>query len=163
MFTDYSIRARQVIFIARLKAGNAGATAIDIDHLIAALIIEDGGKNAMAKLLKVDPNTIGVRADMEPHPVSFFSPEVADMLLTKIEELSPHSEPVPNSTDMPTTSELTRVLNAVQDISHQFHSAKVYPLHLLAAALSDPSSQASQILRDAGISQEKVLEALQKD
>lgn len=162
MFSDYSTRALRVIFIARLKAGNAGATAIDIDHLVAGIVVEDGGKNAMAKLLNVDPNSIGVMTDMEPHPVPFFPPEVAAMLLAKIDEHSPHSEPIPQLTEMPTTSELTQVLNAAQDLRRQFQSAKVYPLHLLAAALGDPSSKASQVLRDAGISQEKVLEALQK-
>jgi len=163
LFSDYSFRALRVIFIARLKAGNAGATAIDIDHLVAGIVVEDGGKNAMAKLLNVDPNSIGVMADMEPHPVPFFPSEVAAMLLAKIEELSPHSEPIPKSRDMPMSSEFTQVLNAAQDLRRQFQSAKVYPLHLLAAALGDPSSKASQVLRDAGISQEKVLEALQKD
>jgi ATP-dependent Clp protease ATP-binding subunit ClpA len=117
----------------------------------------------MAKLLNVDPNSIGVMADMEPHPVPFFPPDVAAMLLAKIDESSPHSDPIPMSTDMPTSSELTQVLNAAQDLRRQFQSAKVYPLHLLASALADPSSKASQVLRDAGISSEKVLEALPKD
>ena len=41
MFSLYSERARQVIFLARLESGARGAEVIDFDDLIAALIVED--------------------------------------------------------------------------------------------------------------------------
>jgi hypothetical protein len=41
MFDLYSERASQVIFLARLVSGARGAEMIDLDDLIAALIVED--------------------------------------------------------------------------------------------------------------------------
>ena len=165
MFDDYTYRARQVIFIARLKAGNAGAKTIKVDHLVAALVIEDGGPEGMATLLNVDPNLVGrVKVHgVELHPGPFFSPEMASLLLTKIEELFPPSPPVPKSQEMPISSELNHLFGVAQDIKREFQSGSIEPLHLLAAALREPSSGASQVLFDAGITQEKVSGALGKN
>jgi hypothetical protein len=44
MFELYSERARQVIFLARLESGARGAEMIDVDDLLAALIVEDQNK-----------------------------------------------------------------------------------------------------------------------
>ncbi|MFY9530552.1 MAG: hypothetical protein WAR24_16740 [Candidatus Acidiferrales bacterium] len=41
MFEVYSERANQVIFVARLKAGQRGADMVDVDDILVALIIED--------------------------------------------------------------------------------------------------------------------------
>src|SRR5215471_17726163 len=43
MFDNFSPRARQVVFIARFKAGERGATAIEVDDFIGALVLEDQG------------------------------------------------------------------------------------------------------------------------
>ena len=44
MFELFSQRARQVIFIARLKAGQRGAKTIEIEDLIVGFITEDQGE-----------------------------------------------------------------------------------------------------------------------
>jgi hypothetical protein len=44
MFEGYSVRARQVIFLSRIRAGQRGADSIVLDDMLAALIIEDQGK-----------------------------------------------------------------------------------------------------------------------
>src|SRR5579864_688692 len=44
MFDLYSKRSLQVIFLARLESGARGAEMIDVDDLLAALIVEDQNK-----------------------------------------------------------------------------------------------------------------------
>ena len=51
MFDSYSIRAKQVLFLARLESGTRGAEMLDLDDLLAGLIIED--QNAIPSALKV--------------------------------------------------------------------------------------------------------------
>jgi hypothetical protein len=41
MFESYSIRAKRVIFVARVESGARGAAMLDLDDLLAGLIIED--------------------------------------------------------------------------------------------------------------------------
>jgi hypothetical protein len=41
MFDSYSLRAKQVLFLARLESGARGAEMLDLDDLLTGLIIED--------------------------------------------------------------------------------------------------------------------------
>jgi hypothetical protein len=43
MFEPFSERARRVVFFSRKVAGRRGASAIEAEHLIEALILEDQG------------------------------------------------------------------------------------------------------------------------
>ena len=49
MFDSYSIRAKQVLFLTRLESGARGADMLDLDDLLAGLIIED--QNAIPSTL----------------------------------------------------------------------------------------------------------------
>ena len=52
MFDGYSIRAKQVLFLARLESGARGAEMLDLDDLLTGLIIEDQNviPSALARL-----------------------------------------------------------------------------------------------------------------
>jgi hypothetical protein len=58
---------------------------------------------------------------------------------------------------MPTSPEFQRAFSAAENLRQQFHRAKIEPLDLLAAALNEPC-EASRLLIDAGITEEKVLQ-----
>lgn len=57
----YSQRAKQVLFIARFKAGKDGARTLDLPQLLEAIVIEDQGGEAMFKVLGVDPTKSNLR------------------------------------------------------------------------------------------------------
>jgi hypothetical protein len=46
MFEPFSERARRVVFFSRKVAGRRGASTIEAEHLIEALILEDQGDYA---------------------------------------------------------------------------------------------------------------------
>jgi hypothetical protein len=43
MFDAFSVRARQIVFAARFKAGERGATTIEVDDVLLGLVLEDQG------------------------------------------------------------------------------------------------------------------------
>src|ERR1700680_1147514 len=53
MFDVFSMRARQIVFAARLKAGERGASVMDVEDLLLGLMLEDQGEpmeNLISKL-----------------------------------------------------------------------------------------------------------------
>src|SRR5579859_1742755 len=109
-FKQYSDRARMVVFAARYRSGKNGAAAVDTNHLIEAIILEDQGKLEDAlesgKLLYPTP---------EPHP-PFFSTEAASEMLLKIEQVVPHNQPIPESEDMPLSDDLVRTFEVAETL-----------------------------------------------
>jgi hypothetical protein len=43
VFDAFSVRARQIVFAARFKAGERGAASIEVEDLLLGLILEDQG------------------------------------------------------------------------------------------------------------------------
>lgn len=58
MFEEYSDRSRRIVFLSRKIAGQRGGTAIEVEDLAEALVIEDQGNFAKAFLQDSQP---GVR------------------------------------------------------------------------------------------------------
>jgi ATP-dependent Clp protease ATP-binding subunit ClpA len=90
----------------------------------------------------------------------FFPAELASQLLLKLEQVFTKSEAIPDSTDMPASPALNRTFDAAMALSKQLGHKQVEPLHLLAAALSEPSSKASEVLKEAGVTREGVIAAM---
>ena len=89
--------------------------------------------------------------------IPFFSQEIANKLLTKMRDLLPQAHPVEHSTEIPVSPALERIFDASKDFQRQFQQSQTEPLHLLAAILTEESSQAVKLLQEFGITQEKVL------
>jgi len=155
MFDAFSTRAKQIVFAARFKAGERGAKMIDVDDLLVGLVLEDQGleENMFPKLFE-GRGTLLNRASSR---IPFFSPEIANNLLTKMRDLLPEAQPVGHSTEMPVSPALERVFHASKDFQLQFQQSQTEPLHLLAAILAEESSQGVKLLQEFGITQEKVL------
>jgi hypothetical protein len=164
MFETFSERARHVIFATRVKAGERGGDALDIADLLIGLILEDQGMMS-ALLLKLDRGTgpFEPLANRRPLHTPFFSPTQAQDLLGSLEKLLPQSQPVATTAEIPVSPSLQRVFNSAKTLQTSLQHNKLRRLHLLAAALAEESSPSVQLLRDAGVTEEKVLRALRGD
>ena len=158
MFDNFSARARQVVFVARFNAGERGATTIDVDNFIGALIIEDQGM-LESIFSKVDEGQ-GTALNAAPSHVSFFSSDIARGLLTNLENSLPRSQPVSLITEIPLSASMETAFDAAKSFQTEFRHRQIEPLHLLAAILKGESSRGVKLLRASGITQEEVLLAL---
>ena len=159
MFEPYSERARRVIFLTRRRAGQRGAAALDIDHLVQALVLEDQGK--FADEMGEPRGAFGEIATSVLRPsVPFFAPQTASAILVKLEQVLPQGKAIPDQEDMPISSALGRAFDDALTLKTELHHEQVEPLHLLAAALAEPSSQASEALLSLGITKEVVMNAM---
>jgi ATP-dependent Clp protease ATP-binding subunit ClpA len=158
MLDTFSLRAKQVVFAARFKAGERGAEAIGVDDFLLGLVLEDQGMlgSMFSKLYEGGGTFSNTALSHSP----FFSAEVAMPLLTKIENFLSHSKAIGLSTEVPLSPTLERVFDAAKDIQGEFHHAQIEPLHLLAAILKEESSQGVKLLQEFGITQEKIMQKL---
>jgi hypothetical protein len=89
MYDSYSIRAKQVLFLARLESGARGAQILDLDDLLAGLIIED--QNAIPSALVRLGMTGEFMGSPEHHP--FLPRDTATSVLESIHQSLPRSTP----------------------------------------------------------------------
>ena len=160
MFDFYSERARQVLFVARAESGARGAEMLDVDDLLVSLILEDQGIRSQAMLKLMNAPDLS-QLPFEPH-TAFLPAEVAVRLLAEIQDALPRRQSVPTSGDMPISPALSLILGVANDLQQKFQSKQVTPLHLLAAVLAG-WTKGMLSLRDAGITQETVIDAIRKE
>lgn len=162
MFETFSERARRVVFAAHVKACERGGEAIDTADLLASLILEDQGMLETAVLPKAGLGTATFAKRLSPHN-PFFSSTQAQELLACLEKLLPHSQPLATTAEISESLSLRHALDSAKAFQTSLQHSAVEPLHLLAAALAEESSSGVQLLRDAGVTEEKVLLALRAD
>jgi ATP-dependent Clp protease ATP-binding subunit ClpA len=150
----FSNRSKMVIFLTRKDAGRRGATALEPGDLLEAIINEDQGELAKRFVGAVTPSG-PIR---EPQP--FFSAEVAAKALLRLHSMLPQQEPVADSVDMTMSPSLQHILSAATTLAGELHHSQVQPLHLVAAILAEESGGPAEILTEAGISKEAVIQAL---
>jgi ATP-dependent Clp protease ATP-binding subunit ClpA len=150
------MRARQIIFAARLKAGERGASIIDTEDFLIGLILEDQGM-----LEKIIFSTIfegqGTSVNQAQFHVPFFSSKVAEDLLASLEKNLSHAPPVALTTEVPLSPSVERLFGLAEDVRTQFQHSHIEPLHLLAAILAEEASQSVKLLQGSGITQDRVL------
>jgi len=156
MFDSFSLRSRQIVFAARFKAGERGANMIDIDDLLVGLVLEDQGMLEKGMFGKLHEGTVHL-VNQAPLHIPFFLPEIANDFLAKIEGILPRSQSVGLSTDIPLSSAIVHAFNSAKDIQARFQHSQIEPLHILAALLTEESSQGVKLLHGSGITQETVL------
>ena len=159
MFERYSDRARRLIFIALWSARERGGSYIEPDDLLHALILEDRGDFASisAEMFPEAPGPIEFPTDNHRR---FFEDEIARDLLRELER-EPQSgarEPAPQG-DMPVSESLKRVFATVAK-AHWNDKKIIEPLDLLAGIVEERESRLARLLRDHGITRQKVAEAL---
>lgn len=158
-FEGYSERAKHVIFVARHIAGRYGSSRLDLNHVLVALIYEDQGE--VWKPLSDVPELQGLskRFPAQAHR-PYLPSDVASSVLHRLEGALPRGKPLPSSTDVPMSPDLKETLGTAAGLRERFGQEQVEPLHILAAALADESNPGVAILRQAGITPEKVLDAM---
>jgi ATP-dependent Clp protease ATP-binding subunit ClpA len=159
MFDSFSIRARQILFAARFKAGERGANMIGIDDFLVGLVLEDQEMLAINIFSKIFEGQ-GTPVNKAPSHIPFFSSKIAEDVLAKLEKNLPQSEPVALTTDVPLSPSLERVFDLAKALQTRFQHSQIEPLHLLAAILTQESSQGVKFLQGFGIAQEDVLQKL---
>src|SRR5580765_2601233 len=103
MLDNFSMRARQIVFAARFKAGERGANMIDTADFLVGLVLEDQGmleKTIFSTIFEGQGTSVN-RA--QPH-VPFFSSKVAEDLLADLNKNLPQSRPVALTTEVPSPS-----------------------------------------------------------
>jgi ATP-dependent Clp protease ATP-binding subunit ClpA len=158
MFEVVSERARTVLVVARLKAGERGSDFIQVDDLVNGLIIEDQNEDvkALSKAFAKPEADFPPATKHEP----FLLSDVAAGLLPKLNEGSSRANSVPPNYRIDPSPEFERAFDEAKRIQEEFQHKKVHPLHLLAGALRE-TCQSTGLLRDAGITYEKVLKGIQ--
>jgi|SRR5215469_1887983 len=163
MLDDFSPRARQIVFGARFKAGERGATKIETDDFLVSLVLEDQGmleRTVFSKLLEGEGE--GTLVNQIPSHTPFFSSMLAQALLVKLEKSLPRLQAVALTTEVPLSASLERVFKVAEALRVRLKQNQIEPLHLLAAAMEEKSDQGVKLLQDSGITQEKVLLAISK-
>ena len=96
MFDNFSTRATQLVFAARLKAGERGAAVVDTDDLLVGLALEDQRLLLKSLFPDVEEKAFVWKSLPRPH-VPLFSHKLAEDLLTALKKSLPRSEPVPET------------------------------------------------------------------
>jgi ATP-dependent Clp protease ATP-binding subunit ClpA len=153
--------------MALWSARRRGGLYIEPEDLLHALIREDRGELA-AIHDQVFPDTAAAAPSefSVSNHTAFFSDDVARTLLQELhEDPDPVSrekpaklEPVPHA-DMPVSRSLKEVL-AVAARAHKDDTETIEPLDLLAGIVENRESHLAQLLRECGITRQKVAKAL---
>ena len=131
---------------------------IDLDDLLAALIVEDQNKIPEALVgLGITDHFVSITRH---HP--FLPSDAANSLLEKIQRSAPLSEAIPASAEMALSPALKETLASASDFKKMLDSKKLTPLHLLAALLAG-SHKEVQALLAAGITEQRVLDAIRRE
>ncbi len=158
MFERYSLRARQLIFLARYEAGRRGAQQIDIDDFLWAFVLEDQGH-------AVEFPEFGRMHSQDTTHKPFLSGDLAAKLQDQIKQVLARSTP-PRATsdDMAMSSGLKRVLGNAAELAKSLEHKVIQPLHILAAAVGgDAVSPGVEAVRDSGVTQDAVLRAIEEE
>src|SRR5581483_1155014 len=148
------------------SARRRGGLYIEPEDLLHALIREDRGE-LPAVSSEVFPGPPGPVPDSGSGRQHFFSGEVARNLLRELhqdpdpllaEPRTAKLEPAPH-TDLPVSRALMDVLALVAK-AHRTDTKTIEPLDLLAAIVANRESRLAQLLRDHGITRQKVYQAL---
>jgi hypothetical protein len=157
VFDQFSDRSRQVVFLTRMDAGRRGAAELEPLDLLDAIVREDQGELATRFA-----GAVTTSGPLRPPDRSFFSPQAASDILSKLEQvLPPKAKPVADFIDIECSSVLGETFATATALAKELHHDKVEPLHLIAALLSIEDSGVAEILEGVGVYRETVAAAIQ--
>ena len=154
LLETFSDRSKMIVFLTRMDSGRRGAKAIEPGDLLEAIINEDQGE--LAKRFADGFTESGPIHATEP----FFSAELASKVLLRLHNLLPQHEPVADSLNMPMSSGLQHIMEAATTLARELQHNQVQPLHLVAAILAEETSEPAEILKEAGVSRQAIIQAL---
>ena len=134
MFERYTEKARRVIFFARYEACQFGAQAIEAEHILLGVLRED----------KVLVQGLFRRSDI-------------DAIRNEIAAHSGTDSKIPESVDLPLSPSAKRVLSYAADDSEKLGHRHIGTEHLMLGLIKEERSFAGELLRERGITADRVL------
>lgn len=138
MFERYTEKARRVIFFARYEASNVGAPCIETEHLLLGLLRED---HALRN--RFLPSIDSVKYIHE-----------------KIRAVTPVRDKISTAVDLPLSDESQRVLAYAAEEADKLKHRHLGTEHLLLALLREENTLAATLLRERGLTLERVRQEL---
>jgi ATP-dependent Clp protease ATP-binding subunit ClpC len=142
MFEKYTAKARRTIFFARYEVSELGGNAIEPEHLLLGLLRED--KSLIPHLF---------REQYKP---------MKELIRRKIEEYSRMGEKITTSVEIPLSVKAKKVLMYAAEESEEMSHKHIGTEHLLLGLLRLEGSFAASVLKEHGILDEVVREAVSK-
>jgi ATP-dependent Clp protease ATP-binding subunit ClpB len=140
----FTEKAQQALQAAQTKAARLSHQQIDVEHLVAALLEQDGGL-APAILNKAE-----IRADT-----------LRDRLERELERLPKVSGPAGAPDQIYVTGRLNRLLAQAEDEAKRLKDDYVSVEHLLLA-LTEDGGAAGRLFKEFGVTRERLMQALQE-
>ncbi len=140
----FTEKAQQALQAAQSKATRYGNQQIDVEHLLAALLEQEGGL-APAVLNKAE-----IRVDA-----------LRDRLERELERLPKVSGPGGAPDQLYVTGRLNRLLTQAEDEAKRLKDEYVSVEHLLLA-ITDDGGAAGRLFKEFGLTRERLMQALQE-
>ena len=139
MFERFSQKSRQAVFFARFEASQLGSPYIESEHLLLGIFRKD--------------------ADLTSHLLG--AHKQLEALRKRIEAERPVREKVSTSIDLPLSHECRRILAQAIHEAGMLHQEQIEAIHLLLGILHEEQSFAAKLLRESGITPERVRQEAQ--
>jgi ATP-dependent Clp protease ATP-binding subunit ClpC len=136
MFERYTVKARQTVFFARYAASQLGSPQIEIEHLLLGVLRAD---------IDLATRLVGAARQLEP-------------IRERIEKQRPAQPSFSTSIDVPVSEESKRALTYAAEEAALLHHQHIGPEHLLLGMLRLDESFTAQLLRENGITPERLRE-----
>jgi ATP-dependent Clp protease ATP-binding subunit ClpC len=141
MFDNYTEKARRSLFFSRYEASLFGSPIIESQHLLLGMLREDKGLENYILHFAVSAQSI--RDQVDAH--------------TTIREI------VSTSVDLPMSQECKRILNFAAEESTRLEHQHIGTEHLLLGILREHDCYAARVLRERGISADRVRSDIQSN
>jgi ATP-dependent Clp protease ATP-binding subunit ClpB len=138
----FTQKSQEALSAAQSKAARYGHQQVDVEHLLAALVEQEGGL-ATSILTKAEINVDGFKRRVEQ----------------ELERMPRVSGPGTAPDQVYITSRLNRLLTQAEDEAKQLKDEYVSIEHLLLA-MTDDSGAAGRILKEFGVTRERLATAL---
>ena len=141
MFERYTEKARRTIFFARYEASQFGSPLIESEHLLLGLLRED--KALTHRFLSSHASVESIRKQIEGRTLI--------------------REKVSTSVDLPLSNECKRVLKYAADEAERLSHKHIGTEHLLLGLLCEEKCFAAELLREQGLTIDRLREVLAKE
>ncbi|HXG13331.1 MAG TPA: ATP-dependent chaperone ClpB [Gemmataceae bacterium] len=140
----FTEKAQEALVAAQQRAARAGHQQVDVEHLLMALLEQEPGL-AGAILRKADVSVEALKRRLE----------------TELGKLPRVSGPSGGPEQVYVTGRLNRLLNQAEEEARRFKDDYVSVEHLLLA-MTDDTGAAGRLLKDMGVTRDRLLSALQE-
>ena len=141
----FTEKLQEALRAAQSEATRRGNQQIDAEHLLFALLEQEGGlARSILEKAGVDWETVRRRLDQE------------------LSRLPRVSSPAGGPGDIYITARLNRLLVQAEDEARQLKDEYISIEHVLLAMVDDPAGAAGRILREMGLTRDRLMQALRQ-